>query len=73
MSYFKDNILNIFFRKFNNFFLKHFKYFFSQYIRMDHVRHQKYKNKQLKNSTLELDNEFKLINISINDMDELLN
>ena len=40
---------------------------------MDHVRHQKYKNKQLKNSTLELDNEFKLINISINDMDELLN
>ena len=37
---------------------------------MDHVRHQKYKNKQLKNSTLELDNEFKLINISINDMDK---
>ena len=37
---------------------------------MDHVKHQKYKNKQLKNSTLELDNEFKLINISINDMDK---
>ena len=37
---------------------------------MDHVRHQKYKNKQLKNSTLELDNEFKLIKISINDMDK---
>ena len=37
---------------------------------MDDVKHQKYKNKQLKNSTLELDNEFKLINISINDMDK---
>ena len=37
---------------------------------MDHVKHQKYKNKQLKNSNLELDNEFKLINISINDMDK---
>ena len=37
---------------------------------MDHLRHQKYKNKQLENSTLELENNFKPINISINDMDK---
>ena len=37
---------------------------------MGHLRHQKYKNKQLKNSTLELENDLKPINISINDMDE---
>ena len=37
---------------------------------MDHLRHQKYKNKQLKNSTLELENNFKPINICINDMDK---
>ena len=30
---------------------------------MDHLRHQKYKNKRL-------ENKFKIINISINDMDE---
>ena len=40
---------------------------------MDHLRHQKYQNKQLKNSTLELENNFKPINISINDMDKLVN
>ena len=32
---------------------------------MDHFRHQKYKNKQLQNSTLELGNNFKPVNISI--------
>ena len=37
---------------------------------MDHLRHRKYKNKQLKNGTLELENSFKPINISINDMDK---
>ena len=37
---------------------------------MDHLRHQNYKNKQLKNSTLELENSFKPIIISINDMDK---
>ena len=45
---------------------------------MDRLRHQKYKNKQLnntrllkvKNSTLKLENDFKPINISINDMDK---
>ena len=37
---------------------------------MDHLRHQKYKNKQLKYSTLELENNFKTINISINDIDK---
>ena len=37
---------------------------------MDHLRHQKYKSKQLKNSTLELENNFKPINISINHMDK---
>ena len=37
---------------------------------MDHLRHQKYKIKQLKNSALELENDFKSINISINDMDK---
>ena len=36
---------------------------------MDHRIHQKYKNKQLKNSTLELENKFKPINIPINYMD----
>ena len=40
---------------------------------MDHLRHHKYQNKQLKNSTLELENNFKPINISINDMDKLVN
>ena len=35
---------------------------------MDYLRHQKYKNKQLKSSTLELESNFKPINISINDM-----
>ena len=37
---------------------------------MDHLRYQKYKNKQLKNSTLELKNHFKPINISTNNMDK---
>ena len=37
---------------------------------MDHLRHQKYKKKQLNSSTLELENNFKSINISINGMDK---
>ena len=45
---------------------------------MDHLRHQKYKNKSLKdkwvlkvkNIILELENYFKPINILINDMDK---
>ena len=37
---------------------------------MDRLRHQKYKNKRLRNSTLELENNFKPINISITDMDK---
>ena len=37
---------------------------------MVHLRHQKYKKKQIKNSTLELENNFKPISISINDMDK---
>ena len=37
---------------------------------MDHLTQQKYKNKQLKNSTLELENNFKPINLYINDMDK---
>ena len=37
---------------------------------MDHLRHPKYKNKQLNNSNLQLKNNVKLINISINDMDK---
>ena len=37
---------------------------------MDHLRHQKYKNKRLKNSTIKFENNFKPINISINDMDK---
>ena len=37
---------------------------------MGNLRHQKYKNKQLKNSTVELENNFKIINISINDIDK---
>ena len=35
---------------------------------MDHLRHQGYENKQLMNTTLELENNLKSINISINDM-----
>ena len=30
---------------------------------MDHLRHQKYKNKELRNNTLELENNFKPINM----------
>ena len=37
---------------------------------MDHMRHPKYKNKQLKNSTLELRKNYKPINISRNDMNK---
>ena len=45
---------------------------------MDHLRHQIYENKQLnnirvlkvRNSTLELEIDFKLIIISLNDMNE---
>ena len=37
---------------------------------MDFLKHPKYKNKQLKNSTLELEINLKPINISINDMDK---
>ena len=37
---------------------------------MDYLRHQKYKNKQLKNSTIETENNYKSISISINDMDK---
>ena len=37
---------------------------------MDHSRHQNYKSKQLKNNTLELEKNFKPINISINYMDK---
>ena len=38
---------------------------------MDHLRHEKHKNKQKKKSTLELENNFKPSNIFINDMDKL--
>ena len=37
---------------------------------MDHSRHQKYNNKQLKKSTLELENNFKPINTSVDDMNK---
>ena len=51
--------------------------FLSQYVRINYLRHQKYKNKQLnntrvlkvKNRTLELENYFKLISLPANDMD----
>ena len=43
---------------------------FSEYLRMYHLRHQKYKSKRSKNSTLESENNFNLINISVNDMDK---
>ena len=39
---------------------------------MGSFRHQNDKNKQLKNSTLELENNLKPINISMNDMDKLV-
>ena len=38
--------------------------FFPLYIRKGHLRHQEYKNKQLKNNTLEFKNNFKPININ---------
>ena len=38
---------------------------------MVHLRHQKFKNKQLNNNILELEKLFKPINISIIDMDKL--
>ena len=37
---------------------------------MGYLRHQKYKNKQLKNSTIETENNYESISISINDMDK---
>ena len=37
---------------------------------MDHLRHQKYKNKQLENRTLELENNFNPINVSIIDLNK---
>ena len=37
---------------------------------MDHLRHQKYKSRQLKNSSLELESILKPINISIIDIDK---
>ena len=37
---------------------------------MNNVRNQRYESKQLKNNNLELENDFKLINISIIDMDK---
>ena len=37
---------------------------------MDNLRHQKYKSKQLKNNTLDIENNFNPINISIKDMDK---
>ena len=49
LSYFKDNIFNIFLEKIIT--LKK-RIFFSQYIRMDCLRQQKYKYKQLRNSIL---------------------
>ena len=39
-------------------------------MRVDHFRHQQYINKQLKNGTLKLENNYKPINISLNDMDK---
>ena len=39
-------------------------------MRVDHFRHQQYIYKQLKNSTLKLENNYKPINISLNDMDK---
>ena len=36
---------------------------------MDHLRHQKLK-KRLRNNTLQFDKNFKLMNISANDMDK---
>ena len=39
-------------------------------MRMDNLRYQKYKSKQLKNNTLDIENNFNPINISINDMDK---
>ena len=38
---------------------------------MDHLRHQKYKTKELKNRNFELENNFKPMNMSINIMDKL--
>ena len=37
---------------------------------MDYLTHQKYKSKQLKNNTIELEKKLKPINISINDMEK---
>ena len=38
---------------------------------MGHLRHQKYKTKELKNRNFQLENNFKQMNISINIMDKL--
>ena len=46
LNYFKDSIFNIYFGYYSNcYFLKtKFENFFSQYIRMNHSRHQNYKD-----------------------------
>ena len=41
-------------------------------MRMDQLKHQIYKMEQINKSSLEPENNFKLINISINEMDKLL-
>ena len=40
---------------------------------MGHLKHEKYKNKQIRNNILEPENNFKLINISISDKFEKKN
>ena len=59
-------------------YISHINYISSQYIKKNHLRNQKYKNKQLsntwvllvKNSPWELQKRFKQYKISINDIDE---
>ena len=49
LIFFSENIITIFQKSWN---------LFSYYVRVNYLRYQKYKNKKLNNSTLELQNDF---------------
>ena len=49
MSYFKDNTFDIFLESIIFFFFKNFD-LFSQYLKINNLRHQKYGSNQLKNT-----------------------
>ena len=81
LNYFEDNTFRCFFGKYNNLFFKNFKHFFPATYKDKSLRQQSYENKhfnnilanrvlKVKNSPLELEQYFKPINVSIDNMDK---